>query len=439
MISLCMIARDEERYLEACLKAALPAVDEIILVDTGSTDRTVEIAKAFGAKVHTYRWRDDFSAARNEALKRAKGDWILALDADEVLAEGAAEVIRRGVSRPEYCGYALPLVSPMDDGSEVGCYMVRLFVNRPEIRYRYLIHEQVIPDLNHFARRSGRRLGRLDARIVHHGYKSEAMNDHDKVERNRRLFLKQLEHYPRDVYSWYKWADFLRTSDAPREEAFEALERAWEILAESTDPVARSYSFAGEVAAYLALHYHERKDGTEKALEVVTEGARRFTPTPHLFFVKAGLERALDRLDDAIGSYRRCIAFEGENLLITVSDGITTYKALNGLGFCHLARGETREAAEAFERSIAAFPDQVEPYVARADAAQREGDFRDAIQWLIRLLKIRPDYTPAWNLGGEILERLGLAEQAVEWRSRAVYEDERRAGRHVRRPQPTSS
>ena len=86
-ISLCMIARNEERVLGDCLASIRPYVDEIILVDTGSTDRTVEIAENFGAKGYHFPWCDDFSAARNVSLSHATGDWVLWMDADDTIPE----------------------------------------------------------------------------------------------------------------------------------------------------------------------------------------------------------------------------------------------------------------------------------------------------------------------------------------------------------------
>ena len=84
-ISLCMIVKDEERFLEACLRTVVDVVDEVCVVDTGSTDRTVEIARSFGARLEHRSWRNDFAWARNEVLKLATKRWIFVLDADEEL------------------------------------------------------------------------------------------------------------------------------------------------------------------------------------------------------------------------------------------------------------------------------------------------------------------------------------------------------------------
>lgn len=107
-ISLCMIVKDEEKFLEQCLNSVKNLVDEmVILVDTRSTDKTKEIAAQFTSKIYDLEWSDDFSAARNESLKRATGDWILILDADEVISERDHAGIRGLIDNPEVGGYIL--------------------------------------------------------------------------------------------------------------------------------------------------------------------------------------------------------------------------------------------------------------------------------------------------------------------------------------------
>src|SRR4029077_17309854 len=98
-LSLCMIVKDEEAMLPRCLTAVAEPVDELIVVDTGSTDRTVEIAESFGARVLHHAWTGDFSAARNVGLDAATGDWLLYLDADEVLAGGDGPLLRELAGR----------------------------------------------------------------------------------------------------------------------------------------------------------------------------------------------------------------------------------------------------------------------------------------------------------------------------------------------------
>ncbi|MGH9426892.1 MAG: glycosyltransferase family 2 protein, partial [Terriglobia bacterium] len=90
-LSLCMIVKNEQRWLEDCLNSVKELVDEMIIVDTGSRDNTVEIAQRFGARLFDHPWSGDFSEARNHSLGSATGDWILVLDADEKLAQRDAK------------------------------------------------------------------------------------------------------------------------------------------------------------------------------------------------------------------------------------------------------------------------------------------------------------------------------------------------------------
>jgi len=162
-ISLCMIVRNEEHDLARCLGSIHDCVDELIIVDTGSTDRTPMIAEAMGAKVIRHTWQDDFSAARNAGLERAHGAWILVLDADEVIARKDGPLLRRLVTSSEMpqagCVFTTRnYVHEMDlqgwrrnDGRYpeeggtgwIGSDKVRLFPNRPDIRFRHAVHEIV--------------------------------------------------------------------------------------------------------------------------------------------------------------------------------------------------------------------------------------------------------------------------------------------------------
>src|SRR5438309_3283180 len=104
-LSLCMIVKNEERFIQDCLESAREAVDEMVVVDTGSTDRTVELAEQAGAQVSHFQWCNDFAAARNASIERAKGAWVLWLDADERLGPGSAAELRRAIRQNQFdCG-----------------------------------------------------------------------------------------------------------------------------------------------------------------------------------------------------------------------------------------------------------------------------------------------------------------------------------------------
>jgi glycosyltransferase involved in cell wall biosynthesis len=148
-LSLCMIVKNEERHLPRCLDSVRDLAGELIVVDTGSTDQTPRIAAGYGAAVIPFDFTIvDFAAARNRAIARASGRWILMLDADETLDRAGAPMIERLVALDENAGYFLerrnlspdsakPTASPTTD------YVVRLFPNRPNHRYRGRVHETI--------------------------------------------------------------------------------------------------------------------------------------------------------------------------------------------------------------------------------------------------------------------------------------------------------
>ncbi len=196
-LSVCLIAKDEEKFLAQCLASVRGLADQIIVVDTGSTDRTVEIAKEHGAEVHHFAWSDDFSAARNAALEHATGDWILILDADEELPHESHAPLRKLLRQSSAMAWRLPII---DVGREdEGCsYVPRLFRNAPALFYVGRVHEQVFSSLEVRRRDWGldNRLG--DAPLRHHGYRPELVKDRNKIQRNLRLLEKAIVELPNE-------------------------------------------------------------------------------------------------------------------------------------------------------------------------------------------------------------------------------------------------
>jgi len=145
MLSLCMVVKDEARNLPRCLDSVGPLAGELIVVDTGSADATPEIAAGFGAQVIPFDFtRVDFAAARNHALARATGGWILVLDADETLERASLPAIEQLVTAGENAGYYLERHNRASDLADCHTdYVVRLFPNRPAYRYRGRVHETV--------------------------------------------------------------------------------------------------------------------------------------------------------------------------------------------------------------------------------------------------------------------------------------------------------
>ena len=139
-----MIAKNEERDIAACLDSVRGLAGELIVVDTGSTDRTAAVAAEYGAEVAPFDFSvADFGGARNCAISRARGQWILMLDADETLDPAGAAEIEKLVAGNQNAGYFLERVNQSNEAAPFTDYVVRLFPNRPDVRYRGRVHETV--------------------------------------------------------------------------------------------------------------------------------------------------------------------------------------------------------------------------------------------------------------------------------------------------------
>ena len=200
-ISLCVIARNEEHCLARCLCSAQQLVDEIIVVDTGSTDHTVRIAIEHGACVFTFDWDDDFAAARNYAISKAQGNWILVLDADEALSLFSREELLAFMKKSPAEGYYFRICSYLDYGHTLEDHVVRLFKNKPEYRFAGAIHEQIAGSIQCGNTNTG--LAFAPFTIDHYGYSVKEIVDKHKFDRNTTIIRKALIESPQDPFLHY--------------------------------------------------------------------------------------------------------------------------------------------------------------------------------------------------------------------------------------------
>ncbi len=193
-LSLCMIVKNEAKTVAGCIASVKSAMDEIVVVDTGSADNTKEIARDMGAKVFDFPWCDDFSAARNESIRRATGDYILWLDADDLVDEVEVQklILLKKTFPPER-NKAYYLVvnnqSPLD--GETHFHHMRLFPRIPGAFFEGRVHEQIFHRLN----RLGIESVQTDIVIRHTGY-HDISAVHKKSERNLQIILKELQSAP---------------------------------------------------------------------------------------------------------------------------------------------------------------------------------------------------------------------------------------------------
>jgi len=201
-LSLCMIVKNEAENLPQCLEPIKDVFDQIVIVDTGSCDNTVEIAKSYGAEVHYFEWRDDFSAARNESLKYATGDYIFFLDGDDRIEHVEALKLKKLITPENAClrakrkdvAFYCLLFCYEANGQDTETFQLRLFPNLPGVEFEGLVHEQVAYSLQRLRIRSQV----CDVKITHIGYRdTDALMQ--KIHRNIPLLEQQIKKTPERV------------------------------------------------------------------------------------------------------------------------------------------------------------------------------------------------------------------------------------------------
>ena len=212
-LSQCMIVKNEEKNIEKALSWAKGAVFEQIVVDTGSTDRTVELAEKMGAKVCHFKWINDFSAAKNFAMDQAKGNWIAILDADEYFPKEDAKELMTVLKKiqnnaqlaKEYDSVSCSWVQLDDEGKAFTVLTVqRIFQNHPDLRYEGTIHEAVRIRNKHY--------NAENLRIMHTGYSQTAYNEAGKRERNIRMLKDELARDPENPQTMLYLADSIKAA-----------------------------------------------------------------------------------------------------------------------------------------------------------------------------------------------------------------------------------
>ncbi|MDO3412078.1 glycosyltransferase [Saccharibacillus sp. CPCC 101409] len=305
-ISLCMIVKNEEQYLEKCLKSAKPFVDQIVIVDTGSVDNTLDIARRYNSEIHHFEWINDFSAARNEAIKHATMDYILVLDADEYLTD-EADLQSDLADGKDY--YFIKIHNLLSRDLAINHLAIRLFINHKGLRYQYRLHEHL-----NTMETKGLEAGYADSLIMHAGYTDEMMQDRDKAQRNMPLMLKEVEENPNaynlfNMGRMYMWL-------GEHEKAIDYLKRAY--------PLSKGLSNAPELISTLCKSLGEL-ERYEEALTILSDAVNVFQNEVDLLHLQALLFEKAGYKKDAIETMNVCLELGDQG--ITVAEGYGSYIA----------------------------------------------------------------------------------------------------------------
>jgi glycosyltransferase involved in cell wall biosynthesis len=362
-LSLCTIAKNEEAALPKCLGSVRNVVDEIIVLDTGSGDRTVEVALEFGAKVYHYQWCNDFSAARNEALKYVTGDWILVLDADETLTPEIVPQIKEVIESP---GYLLINLVRHEVGAEQSPYSLvsRLFRNHPDICFSRPYHALVDDSVSEIMLREPNwEVGYLQrVAILHTGYQQSAIAEQNKYVKAQMAMEGFLATHPSDPYVCSKLGA-LYVQVGKVSQGIDLLQRG--IASELAND-----DILYELHYHLGIAYTKNRD-----------------PQQAVFHYQAATKLHIHPLMK-LGAY-------------------------NNLGNLIKAAGDLRGAKTAYEITLRIDPSFAIGHYNLGMTLKQEGLFVDAIASYQQAIKLNPYYAEAYQNLGVVLLKLGQVPSSL--------------------------
>lgn len=295
LLSIVMMIKNEERYLDMTLKSLDPLMNniksELIILDTGSTDRSVEIAQKYTDKVYFAKWNDNFAQMRNISIGYAKGEWILILDADEELVnyENLINFFKNGLHK-KYKSASIELTNIMSEDKKLfnKASIVRLFKKYKEFRYEGAIHEQPIHKEPIF---------KDVANFNHYGYmyKNEEVKQR-KLNRNEKILLSELKTNPNNPYIYYQLA-MNYSAFGEKKEALSYMEKSYKMY----NKLGTTYSYVSSGLAKLYLELDEYEECEKLCKEYIKNDDKNID----MYCYIAISQNNLENYEESLYNYKR--------------------------------------------------------------------------------------------------------------------------------------
>ena len=369
-LSLCAIVKNEEKSLPQCLESVKDVVDEIIILDTGSTDKTVEIAERLGAQVEHFQWCDDFAVARNEALKYVRGEWVLVLDADEVLDSAIVPQLQQAIEGED--NLVVNLIRHEVGAAQSPYSLVsRLFRLHPAIKFTRPYHSLIDDSVAQLLTRESHWhiVSLSDVAILHYGYQAEAIASLDKYTRARVMMEKFLATHPNDPYVCSKLG-----------------------------------------ALYL------QTGSLKNGIKFLKQGLKsNLAEPPVLFEIYYSLGNAYNRQQDyerAKKQYQKAIA---QPILPKLKIG-----AYNNLGSLLLNLGDLQGAKQALDEVLKLDPQFAMGYYNLGMVLKAMGQTEKAIAAYQKAIELNSHYAPAYQNLGVTLYQSGYMQESMETFKQAI-------------------
>ncbi|MBD3257621.1 tetratricopeptide repeat protein, partial [candidate division GN15 bacterium] len=458
-VSACMIVKNEEDMLPDCLASIRDWVDEIILVDTGSTDRTVDIAQRYGCKIFHQEWEGNFAKHRNYSLEQATGDWIFIIDADERFVAEDVKVIRPLLNADEFSCLSINVYNVYKGSEERTTFLpsIRLWRRKLNLRYEGIVHNtlQVPPHVQ---------THRAAARIRHLGYDLSEEKMAQKARRTSSLLEKQLEENPNNAFALFNYAQLLagrRQNDmtAHADRILEMADRAVRLTGPKDRKTRHIHLMCLNHLAWTSFFIDRLHDATLYADQALAAKADYLDP----LLLKGHIAAKANRMDEARAAYQQYLdvqsrydaSQETDNMIISHVD--SRVNAHYGLAMIAELSSQTDEAKRQYRRVLELDPEYLEANGSLGRILLAEGDveaarlhferqtqtgvysraswfglgkiaaskqaYAEAEQCYRQVLQINPDDREASTRLAEVLERQGNTREAASWVKKAGATD----------------
>ncbi|MEM8777432.1 MAG: tetratricopeptide repeat protein [Cyanobacteria bacterium P01_G01_bin.49] len=369
-LSLCMIVKNEEENLPKCLESVKDVVDEMVVMDTGSTDKTVEIAQKFGATVPKFDWGNDFAEARNEALNHVTGDWVLILDADEILNRKVAKQLKDAIDDKD--SLVINLVRQEIGASQSPYSLVsRLFRKHPAVTFSRPYHAIIDDSVSQLLKKESHwKIVDLPAiTVFHYGYTPGAIASLDKYNRAQEAMESFLEKNPNDPYTCSKLG---------------------------------------------ALYFQIGKE--KQAIKLLKQGLKSNKADTHvlyeLHYHLGNIHAKQKEPEKAIKHYQKATE---QKMMAPLKLG-----AYNNLGVALQSMGDFKTAAQAYETTLKIDPSFVTGYYNFAMTLSAMGKLADSAAIYEKLISLSPNYAAAYQNLGVVLFKLKKLPESSEAFNKAV-------------------
>lgn len=390
-LTAAIIVKNEELHISRCLKSLQGVADEIVLIDTGSTDRTLSIVRFLDIphlKLGKFEWVNDFSKARNYALDRSNGDWVLWIDADEELTSESIPAIQRALVRPQFGGYNIKIINYTDDYNDRETYThspIRLFKHNKLIRFEGKIHEQIGGSIEALGLKTASLEG---ATLRHYGYRPSEMVRKEKIKRFLTMLEQEVKENPSNGFHWFNLANTYCVAER-LEEQEHAAKMAVKLLPDNDQSLPLAFQLAA--AAQTAL------GKPDEALATLDHAKERGIDDIFSNFERSNALITVGRFEDALEAINRALEFKWTD--DTIGDyTLFLYKRHVVKGQILIGLGKYKEAEKVLDKALKVQPEFPSAVFHRASALLGQGKFDQALPEFQRLSQSGPLVQPAMLL-----------------------------------------